>query len=486
MRPPLIITVVGRMCQFAAACLCLPAAVGYRYGEDVWTYYLETAVVAFVVGASLLAAGSRLVGPRDQLTRREGFFAVVVSWLVMVLFGAIPFWLSGAIPNIADAVFEAASGFTTTGATILADIESLAYAHRFQRSFSHWIGGIGIIVLGVAILPELAVGGMQLFSAESSGISMDKLSPRIVSTARKLWWVYAAMTAVLVALLLAGGLDLYDAVTHAFGTLATGGFSPYNASIAAFNSVYVEVVITIFMLASGMSFALHYRVLVRRQVRALWRSSEVRLYLAVFTLFSLAVTLSLRLVGGYESIGLALRHATFQTASILTTTGYGTTDFDRWPDLARYVLVLLMFLGGCAGSTAGGVKVIRLLVVYKHAIVELRKLLYPSLVQPVLVDGRPVTQSTIQAILGFFLLYIMTIACATMLVLATGVDLVSGVTAVISAMNSIGPGLGVVGPAGNYSSLPDACKWILALCMIIGRLEIYTVFVLFTRAFWKH
>jgi len=344
---------------------------------------------------------------------------------------------------------------------------------------------MGIIVLSVAILPELAVGGMQLFSAESSGISTDKLSPRIVSTARRLWWLYAAMTLVLVLLLLAGNMNLFDAVTHAFGTLATGGFSTRNASVGAFNSLYIETVIMIFMLVSGISFTLHYRFYVRGDWRSMARSSEVRLYLAIFVLFTLVITGTLVAEHNYDSYGSALRAASFQTAAMLTTTGFGTADFDRWPDLCRYLLVLLMFLGGCAGSTAGGVKVIRLLVVLKHTGVELKKLLYPRLVRPVLIDGGAVRQSTIQAILGFFMLYISTTVVATALVLMTGVDLVTGVTAVVSAMNSIGPGLGLVGPTQNFGDLPATCKWVLSICMIVGRLEIYTVFVLLTRQFWR-
>ena len=403
----------------------------------------------------------------------------------MIFFGALPFWISGGIPSWSDAVFESASGYSTTGATILGDIEALAHAHLFQRSLAHWVGGMGIIVLSVAILPELAVGGMQMFSAESSGIGTDKLAPRIVSTARRLWQCYAGMTGVLVLLLLLGGMNVFDAVTHAFGTLATGGFSPKAHSIGAYNSLYIESVITVFMLASGISFALQYRLWVRMEPKPMLRAPEVRVYLGLFASFAAVIAAYLFYVGSYDSFGSALRASVFQTAAIITTTGYGTEDFNAWPDLCRFMLVLLMFLGGCAGSTAGGVKVVRLMVVCKHAAVELKKLLYPTLVNPVTMRGRTVPHSTIEGILGFFLLYIMTTVAATTAVLATGVDLITGVTAVISAMNSIGPGLGLVGPAADYGHLPDTCKWILATCMVVGRLEIYTIFVLFTAAFWR-
>ena len=486
MRTSVVVRVLSRMCQFTAGSLCVSGLVGIIYDEDVWVYYAATAVLAVAVSGLIYLLGRRITADSDRPTRREGFLAVVASWMTIIFFGAVPFWLSGDIASFTNAFFESASGYTTTGATILSDIEALPKAHLFQRSFAHWIGGMGIIVLSVAILPELAVGGMQLFSAESSGISTDKLTPRIVDTAKRLWGLYAGITVTLVLLLLAGNMTPFDAITHAFGTVATGGFSTHNASIAAFDSLYIEIVITIFMLASGISFALQYRMLVSRQSKPLLRSEEVRFYLSAFALFSLAIAGTLYVGGTYQSYGHALRDAVFQTAAIITTTGYATADFNAWPDVCRFLLVLLMFVGGCAGSTAGGTKFIRLLVVIKHGGVELKKLIYPGLVQPVRVDRKAIPQSTIQAILGFFLLYITTTVVATTLVLLTGVDLVTGVTAVISAMNSIGPGLDLVGPSMNYGPLPAACKWVLSMCMIVGRLEIYTVMVLFTRYFWRY
>ena len=485
MASPSLIFILSRACGFAALTLLLPTVVGAYYGEQAWAQYAATSAAALLTSLGLQFAGNTRGLTAKKITRREGFLGVVLAWLTLVFFGAIPFYTSGSIPSIADAVFESASGLSTTGATILTDIEAMPRCHLFQRAFAHWIGGMGIIVLSVAILPELAIGGMQLFAAESSGITTDKLSPRITSTARRLYRVYAAITGVLVLLLLAGGLEPFEAVTHSFATIATGGFSTRNASIGAFGSLYVEVVITIFMLLSGISFALLYRLIARGEATPLLRSLEVKVYFGIYLLFSLAIAFNLSARGDFETFGASLRAATFQTAAIITTTGFGTSDFEIWPDFSRFLLVSLMFLGGCAGSTAGGVKVVRLLVVFKNATLELKKLLYPKVVQPVTIAGRPVTTATMQGILGFFLLYIITTIFASMLVLATGVDLITGVTAVISAMNSIGPGLGLVGPTANYEHLPDMCKWILSICMIVGRLEIYTVFVLFTRAFWK-
>lgn len=485
MGSPSLILILSRACQFAALTLLLPTCVGFYYGESAWQQYASTAAAALLTGIGLQFAGGKRGLTGRQITRREGFLGVVLAWLVLVGFGAIPFWTSKAIPAFTDAFFESASGFSTTGATILTDIEAFPRAHLLQRALAHWVGGMGIIVLSVAILPELAVGGMQLFAAESTGIATDKLSPRIVSTARRLWQVYVGITATLVLLLMFGGMSVFDAVTHAFATVATGGFSTRNASIGAFNSVYIETVTTTFMLLSGISFALLYRTFVRRQPGPLFRSAEVKTYITIYWLFTLMIAANLTSIGEYPSFASAFRASTFQTAAILTTTGFGTVNFDVWPDFSRFLLVMLMFLGGCAGSTAGGVKVVRLLVVMKNAMLELKKLLYPSLVQPVTIAHRAVTTSTMQGILGFFLLYIITTVFATMGVLATGVDLVTGVTAVISAMNSIGPGLHLVGPTENYAHLPATCKWILSVCMIVGRLEIYTVLVLFTTSFWK-
>ena len=476
--------ILARICGAVALSLVLPPLVGACYGDSQWPYYLGAAVAASAMGAVLwLVASSRPEsGPRISL--RESFLAVVVSWLMIIALGALPFYFSGAIPSLSDAVFESASGYTTTGATILTDIEALPKAHLFQRSLAHWVGGMGILVLMVALLPELAVGGLQIFAAESSASDADKIAPRVNSVAQRLWTLYAGMTALCAVLLMCFGMDVFDAVTHAFGTLATGGFSTRNQSIGAYDSLGIELVILVFMLAAGASFPLQYRMYVRREFSPARRSEELKLYGLVFVLFTGAITGTLVASSDYTSYGEALRYGSFQTAAILTTTGYGTADYDAWPDLCRYLLVLLMFLGGCAGSTAGGVKVIRLLVVLKHGAVELKKLLYPQILQPVVVNGASVAQSTIQAILGFFLLYITTIAVATTLVLATGVDLVTGVSAVIASMNSIGPGLGLVGPASNYAALPDFCKWVLAVCMVVGRLEIYTVFVLITALFW--
>jgi trk system potassium uptake protein TrkH len=486
MGSPSLLLILSRACYFSALTLLLPMAVGLFYGESAWTYYGRIAATALLTGLLLQFIGGKRRLADRKITRREGFLGVVLAWLVMIFFGSLPFFLSGSIPAFTDAVFESASGFSTTGATILTNIEAMPYAHLFQRALAQWVGGMGIIVLSVAILPELAVGGMQLFAAESTGITTDKLSPRIVSTARRLWRLYIVLTIVLAVLLMGFGMSLFDAVTHSFTTIATAGFSTRNASIGAFNSVAIEMVTTFFMLLSGISFALLYRALVRREAKPLLESAEVRTYIGIYVFFTAMVTVNLVQFGSYPTWLAAIRAATFQTAAIITTTGFVIADFDVWPDFSRFLLVLLMFIGGCAGSTAGGVKVVRVLIVIKNAMLELKRLLHPNLVQSVTIAQRVVTTSAMQGILGFFLLYITTTAVATMGVLATGVDLITGVTAVISAMSSIGPGLHLVGPVESYAHLPTSCKWILSACMIVGRLEIYTVLVLFTRAFWKN
>ncbi len=352
-----------------------------------------------------------------------------------------------------------------------------------MRSFAHWIGGMGIIVLSVAILPELAVGGMQLFSAEASGIDSDKLSPRIAATARMLWVLYFGITAVLTLLLL-GGMDFFDAINHAMATIATGGFSTKGNSIAAFDSLYVEMVLLVFMFISGLSFTLQYRAIVRREPGRLLNNPEAKLYTLLTVSAILFITLNLLADHGY-SIGQALRSASFQVVSVITTTGYGTDNFDSWPHFSRLLLVALMFVGGCAGSTAGGSKVIRLYVVLKHAGIQMRKLVRPRLVEVLHIGRREVPRETTEGVLGYYLLYFAAILFIGLVLTAFGMDVISGITASISAMNSIGPGLGTVNAGADFGHIPDVGLYFLSFGMLLGRLEIYTVLIFFTPFFWR-
>jgi trk system potassium uptake protein TrkH len=489
MRSGVIQRIISRLLWFTVVALCVPAAVGAAYLEPSWWAFAASAAVAAAAAfyfARLSAA--RGITSTATMRRREGFLAVTLGWMVLVVFTAIAYFLTGAFVGFAEAFFESMSGFTTTGASVVANIEGLPRSVLFMRSFSHWIGGMGIIVLSVAILPELGVGGMQLFAAEASGIDSDKLAPRIAATARKLWVIYVAITGV-EAVLLLPSMSLFDAINHAMATIATGGFSTRNASVGGFTSLYVEIVIIVFMYISGISFALQYRAIADiragRRPERLLGSEEVRLYTFITVAACLLITINLYYSDQYGTLGASLRYASFQTVSIITTTGFGTADFAAWPDFSQLVLVALMLIGGCAGSTAGGSKVVRLYVVSKHAVLQLRRLIRPRLVQPLQLGRREVSRETTEAVLGFYLLYFVLLLGGSLLMTALGMDLVSGTTASISALNSIGPGLGTVGAAENFGHVPDAGLYFLSFGMLLGRLEIYPLLVLFTSHFWR-
>lgn len=485
MRRGVLQRIVSRMLWFTVAALAVPMLVGLGYRDGAWWAFAPPCLLAAMLAYAFARLPRALEAPRDSLRRREGFLAVTLGWLVIVFFTALAFHISGQFAGFAEAWFESMSGYTTTGATVIADIEALPESILFARSLAHWIGGMGIIVLSVAILPELAVGGMQLFSAESSGIESDKLAPRIVDTARRLWSLYVGITTLQTVLLLFGGMSLFDAVNHSMATIATGGFSTKNASIAGFDSLYIEMVILAFMFLSGMSFALQYRAVIQARPQPLLSSPEVRLYTLVTALACLAVTLNVFLAGFYESFWTSLRYASFQVVSIITTTGFGTADFDEWPHFARLALVCLMIIGGCAGSTAGGSKVVRLYVVLKHAGMQLRKLVRPRLVEVLHIGDREISRETTEAVLGYYLLYFAALVGGSLVMTALGLDFVSGTTAAVSALNSIGPGLGTVGAAESFATVPDPGLYLLSFGMLLGRLEIYTVLVLFTAHFWR-
>jgi trk system potassium uptake protein len=485
MRAGIIQRIVSRMLWLAMGAQLVPMLIGLFAGDRAWWAFAPPAACAALAAAGFARLPEARATPLESLRRREGFLAVVLGWMIIVFVTAVSYRLSGAFDGFAECFFESMSGYTTTGATVADDIEALPTSVLFMRSFSHWIGGMGIIVLTVAILPELAVGGMQLFAAESTGLDADKLAPRIAATARRLWGIYVGITVAEMLLLLAAGMSTFDAVNHAMSTIATGGFSTKNASVAGFDSVAIELIVLVFMFLAGINFTLQFRVLSVRSARPLLKSPEVRLY-TFLTLGAIALlTIDTLARGPFDELLAALRYASFQAVAILTTTGFGTADFDLWPELSRLVLVLLMFVGGCAGSTAGGFKVVRFYVVMQYALVQLRRLVRPRLVQPLQLGERSVSRETTEAILGFFLLYVLVLAACSLTMTALGLDLISGTTASISALNSIGPGLGAVGASENFDAVPDVGLYVLSFAMLLGRLEIYTVLVLFTRHFWR-
>ena len=482
MNIPLVLNILGALLIFLAGALLFPAGFSIWYQDGVLPALLEAAMISLACGALLmyLTRGSR--NKRDPAIR-DGFAIVTFGWLVFALFGAIPFTLSGAVPSYLDAVFETMSGFTTTGATILMDVEALPESLLFWRAATHWLGGMGIIVLSLAILPMLGVGGMQLFKAEVPGPTADRLKPRIRDTAKLLWGVYVLLTVLETALLMGGGMDFFDALCHSFATMATGGFSTKNASLAAYNSAYLDGIVTLFMFLAGINFSLHYHAL-RGRLENFWRNEEFLFYLGL-TGGTILLLVIINQGSIYASLFDNLRYSAFQAVSILTTTGFGTADYEGWPVLAQYLLVCLMFIGGCAGSTGGGMKVARILLLFKHARVQLSRLIHPRAVILVKLGRIPVERDVMGAILGFFALFMGVFVVASCLLAATGVDLITSGAAVIATLSNIGPGLGNVGPTDNYAQLPQIAKGILVICMLMGRLELYTVLVLLLPSFWR-
>ncbi|MBM3296741.1 MAG: TrkH family potassium uptake protein [Candidatus Aminicenantes bacterium] len=459
--------------------MAVPALFAWHHrGPDLGALLLSS-VLTMAFGAALVL----VFRARGEILVRDSFAIVVLGWLLASTFGALPFHLSGALPSFTDAFFESMSGFTTTGASVLVRVEDLPHGLLLWRSLTHWLGGMGIIVLSLAILPMIGAGGTQLYKVEIPGPAPDKITPRVRQTATTLWGVYVLLSGLETLLLLLGGLNLHEALCQTFGTMATGGFSTRTASIAGFHSLFVEAVVIVFMLLAGTNFSLHYHLL-RGKPSAYWKSEEFRFYLVIIAVFSALLTAQNLLAGSYGT-GEAVRHSVFQTVSITTTTGFSTADFGNWSSSAQLILLFLMFIGGCAGSTGGSIKVLRAVILIKQGLAELRKLLHPRAVIPVRIDGRTVPPGVVINILGFLFLYLGLLVLSTLGMTLMGLDLVTSFSSVAASIGNIGPGLGGVGPAANYQHIPLAGKWLLSFCMLAGRLEIYTVLVLFTRDFWK-
>jgi trk system potassium uptake protein TrkH len=479
MNIALTLRTLGALLLFLAAALLVPLACALFYGDGTAGAFLLSAAICAACGGGCY----RSFHSKGDLSVREGFAIVTFGWLAFALFGALPYVISGGIPAYVDAFFEAMSGFTTTGSTILTDIEALPPSLLFWRSFTQWLGGMGIIVLSLAILPMLGVGGMQLFKAEVPGPTADRLTPRIQDTAKLLWGVYLLLSIIELGLLMAGNMNFFDAINHTFTTMATGGFSTRNASVAAYHSAYIDGVITLFMFLAGVNFTLHYLAL-RGRPLDFWRNEEFRFYLWL-TLGATVLLTLFNLAGPYAGIGDSLRYSAFQVVSIMTTTGYATADYERWHVFCQYLLVACMFVGGCAGSTGGGMKVARVLLLFKHAHVQLFRLIHPRAVRLVKLGERPVDKEVMQSILGFFALYMGIFVSASLVMAALGMDLVSAGSAVVTALGNVGPGLGTVGPVQHFAYVPTVGKLVLALCMLLGRLELFTVLVLFIPSFWR-
>jgi trk system potassium uptake protein TrkH len=479
MNVTLTLRILGALLLFLAIALLLPLPFSWFYHDGVAWVFFVAATIAAICGGALFG----LCRASTDLSVREGFAVVTFGWTLFALFGALPFVISGAIPSYIDAFFETMSGFTTTGSTILTDIEALPPSLLLWRSLTQWLGGMGIIVLSLAILPMLGVGGMQLFKAEVPGPTADRLKPRIQDTAKLLWGVYLLLTILEVLLLMGGGLSFFDGLNHSFTTMATGGFSTRNASVAAYDSAYIDWVITLFMFLAGINFSLHYLAL-RGRIKDVLRNEEFKFYGAL-VLAGTGLIVLFNWGGTYDSFFDNLRFSAFQVVSIVTTTGFGTADYELWPVLCQYLLIFSMFIGGCAGSTGGGIKVARILLLFKHAQVQVFRLIHPRAVRLVKLGERPVDKDVMQSILGFFALYLGVFVAASLIMAGSGLDLPSAGAAVIATLSNIGPGLGSVGPVDNFAHISAFGKLVLSLCMLLGRLELYTVLVLVFPSFWR-
>jgi trk system potassium uptake protein TrkH len=484
MRWQYVLHIIGALVACIGLTMLLPLMWGVYYADGTAWPLAQSTGITVSLGAFVFFAFRDPAASRGAMTHREGMAIVALGWFSAGLFGGLPFYLAGTFESVVDCVFESLSGFSTTGASVLADIEAVPRGILFWRSLTHWLGGMGIIVLSLAILPFLGVGGMQLYRAEVPGPSPDKLKPRIKDTATTLWKVYLVFSVAETLLLLLGGMDLFDALCHTFGTMATGGFSTRNASVAAYDSAYIDYVITVFMLIAGVNFSLHY-LLLKWRPSAMLKDPEFRVFAVLAACFVAVVTIAVFASGDYDSMADSVRYSSFQVASILTTTGFATADYELWPGVAQAILVFCMFVGGCAGSTAGGMKVMRIMLLVKHSYQELFRLIHPRSVSRVKMGRVVVQDDVLRGVWGFFILWLGLFVLGAFLVAATGVDVVTSFAAALACIGNIGPGIGGVGPTDNFAWLPDTAKWVLTFCMVLGRLEIYTVIILFVPEFWR-
>ena len=473
----MIARVLGTLLLVLAGLLLLPLAAGLLYHESVLGFAVTIAASA-VCGAGLLC-----VRPKsDVLVAKDGFVIVGLGWILLSLFGALPFVISGDIPNYIDALFETASGLTTTGASVVKNVEALSRGGMFWRLFTHWIGGMGVLVFIMAVLPMSGKHSMHLMRAEIPGPVVGKLVPRARETARILYIIYLGMTVAEALLLRLGGMGWYEAILHAFATAGTGGFSTRAASIAAFDSVYIEMVISLFMFLFSVNFNLYYLLLLGR-VRDVWKNEELRCFtmIVIFSIVTMAANIA-PLYGGFVP---ALRYSVFNTLSISSTSGFGTADFTLWPEYSKWLIVLLMFIGGTAGGTAGGIKLSRVMILVKSAFAELMTIVSPRRVKRIRIGGRNIADSTVSVVYLYCTLYMLILLATAWIVSLDGYDIATNFTAALSCLSNVGPGMGLVGPAGSFAIFSPGIKLVLTLVMLIGRLEIFPILVLFIPAFWK-
>ena len=476
----IILHIVGFMLILVGIFMSSGIPFSLYYGDDDVATLVGTGIGTSLVGSVIWFFTKK---ERGEVRKREGYIIVSIGWIAMSLFGALPFVIHGSIPSYTDAFFETMSGFTTTGASILNDIESLPHGLLFWRSLTQWIGGMGIIVLSIAVLPILGIGGMQLFVAEVPGPTKDKIHPRVRETAKRLWGIYFIFTVAEIFLLLVGGMSLFDAICHSFTTMATGGFSTKQASIAYFNSPFIHYVIIFFMFLAGTNFSLHYHLL-HKNFSAVFKNDEFKFYWRFILVITLIVTTGL-ILKSIASPETSFRDSLFQVVSVVTTTGYVTADYEAWGSFFQVLFFLLLFSGGCAGSTGGGIKMVRHLLLVRNSFLELRRLVHPRAILPVRFNKSAVAQDIIYNILAFFLFYIAIFLFGTIVMSLSGLDFLSAMGSVATSLGNVGPAIAEVGPVSNFANISDFGKWFLSILMLMGRLELFTILVIFSPAFYR-
>lgn len=474
-----ILNIIGHVMKYEIILLLIPFFVALFYGQGDANAFLYTVLLMIPIALILI----KIKGKKNEIYAKEGFLTVGLAWIVISFFGALPFVFSGAIPSLVDAFFETSSGFTTTGASILTEIQSLPKGILFWRSFTHWVGGMGFLIFILALMPTFSGNTIHLLKAESPGPTPGKIVPKIKQTAKILYAIYFVLTLIETIFLKSAGLSWYDSIIHALGTAGTGGFSNMNASVAAFNNPAVEWIITIFMLLFGVNFVLYFQ-LIRGNVKAFFKSEELKWYL--IAVFASIIIIAVNIIPfNHGDVTKSIRDSAFQVSSIVTTTGYATVNFNLWPTLSKVILIMLMFMGAMAGSTGGGIKTIRIVIIFKAIRREIDKILHPRRVKSVKIDGNVVEEETISGVFLFIFAYIIISLIAIFIVSFDNFDVTTTVTSVIATLSNIGPGLEMVGPAGNFSAFSDLSKLVLSFCMLAGRLEIYPMLILFSPSLLK-
>ena len=480
----MVFRTMGALLLIEAVFMTLALGVSLWYNEPDNGVFLLSTIITLLAGLIGLSIGRRA---ESRMGEREGYVIVAMVWVVFSAFGLLPYYLSGQVPSFTDAWFESMSGFTTTGATIIPDLEVITHGLLFWRSLTQWIGGMGIIVLSIAILPIFGLNGMQLYAAEVSGLTYEKVSPRIADTAKMMWSIYIVLTAVEVLVLWLCGMDVFDAVCHSFSTIATGGFSTHNNSLEFYDSPAIHYTVTFFMFISGINFVLLIYLL-RGKARYFFHDEELRWYSVAVLLFALMLTLGLYIARpGWSGVEMerAFRDSLFTVISSMTSTGYTISDYMYWPVVAWVVIFFLMLTGACAGSTAGGIKWVRLAIIMKNGVAEFQRRIHPNAIIPVKLNEKAVSQQTINNIMAFMIFYLFIIVVTVVIFCATGVDFDEAIGSAVSAIGNVGISIGQFGPAGTYANFPVVAKWVMSFVMLIGRLEIFTVLLLFTKVLWR-